>query len=67
MHIGGTGLQRGCPQEASTLALLLALRSTCPGEGLVVTMDLTAPHDGTREMLEKTLPLVDYFMPIEKA
>ena len=68
VHIGGTGLQRECPQEFSTLALLRALREACPSEGLIITLDLIAPHDGTVEILQRALPFVDYFMPsIEEA
>ena len=74
VHVGGTGLREGCPQEGSVLRLLRSLRAACCPEPeasaaaagpspLVVTMDLIAPHGGTLGLLASLLPMVDYFMP----
>lgn len=72
LHIGGTGLQQGCPQEQTVLSLLRRIRQeehdNAARSPMIVTMDLIAPHSGMLDLLTEMLPMVDYFMPsIEEA
>lgn len=63
LHHGGTGLLN--KMDTGQSAKLLA---HAKNKGLTTSFDLIAPNDETVNLLEDTLPHVDYFMPsIEEA
>lgn len=59
LHHGGTGLLRAMDESSQSARLLRHAKR----RGVVTTLDLIAPNDGTMELLRPILPHVDYFMP----
>jgi sugar/nucleoside kinase (ribokinase family) len=59
LHHGGTGLLKRMDESGQSAKLLAYAKS----KGVITTLDLIAPNDGTIELLKPILPHVDYFMP----
>jgi len=58
LHHGGTGLIKAMDSGQSAKLMAHAKQ-----KGLVTTLDLIGPNEGTFEQLRGVLPNVDYFMP----
>jgi len=58
LHHGGTGLLNAMDTGQSAKLMAHAKQ-----KGLVTTLDLIAPNEGTMDQLKGLLPNVDYFMP----